>query len=196
MELGEMFTAYGSDKQVRHWLADTYARELESFRGEEGALCEIGVKIWCVEGWAGGSLRAWAEWLPEFKIVGIDIQQPALDKLREYAPMVETICADQERPHEIFEALAAYASAYDVIIDDGSHLPRHQIGCWQALWPLVRSGGLYIIEDLEGTGQEDTTTFTQLSRMAHDSVKGVARDFKVPLANITFCGDACLIRKR
>lgn len=35
---------------------------------------------------------------------------------------------------------------WDVIIDDGSHLPSHMIYTMFALWQSVKPGGLYIIE--------------------------------------------------
>eukprot|EP00540_Astrosyne_radiata_P018571 CAMPEP_0116824288 /NCGR_PEP_ID=MMETSP0418-20121206/1312_1 /TAXON_ID=1158023 /ORGANISM="Astrosyne radiata, Strain 13vi08-1A" /LENGTH=168 /DNA_ID=CAMNT_0004452639 /DNA_START=10 /DNA_END=516 /DNA_ORIENTATION=+ len=38
---------------------------------------------------------------------------------------------------------------YDIILDDGSHVPPHVIFSLFALWPCVKEGGIYIIEDLE-----------------------------------------------
>ena len=40
---------------------------------------------------------------------------------------------------------------WDIVIDDGSHLPRHQLVSFCALFPFVRPGGLYIIEDIESS---------------------------------------------
>ena len=36
-----------------------------------------------------------------------------------------------------------------VIIDDGSHLPSHQLLSLETLWPALAPGGLYIVEDVE-----------------------------------------------
>jgi hypothetical protein len=38
---------------------------------------------------------------------------------------------------------------FDVVIDDGSHVPEHQLISFESLWPAVKPGGLYIVEDLE-----------------------------------------------
>jgi hypothetical protein len=38
---------------------------------------------------------------------------------------------------------------WDIIIDDGSHLPEHQLVSFTALFPFVRPGGVYVIEDIE-----------------------------------------------
>ena len=43
----------------------------------------------------------------------------------------------------------AWASTgYDIVIDDGSHIPRHMLLTFRHLWPYVRPGGVYIIEDI------------------------------------------------
>ena len=38
---------------------------------------------------------------------------------------------------------------WDIIIDDGSHVPYHQVFSFFCLWKAVVPGGLYVIEDLE-----------------------------------------------
>ena len=38
---------------------------------------------------------------------------------------------------------------YDIIIDDGSHVPQHQITSLACLLPALNPGGLYIIENVE-----------------------------------------------
>ena len=42
-------------------------------------------------------------------------------------------------------------AGWDLVIDDGSHLPRHQLTSFVALYPFVRPGGLYVIEDIESS---------------------------------------------
>jgi hypothetical protein len=37
----------------------------------------------------------------------------------------------------------------DIILDDGSHFERHQRISFDTLFPLLRDGGLYLIEDLQ-----------------------------------------------
>lgn len=47
------------------------------------------------------------------------------------------------------EQFKANQTLFDVIIDDGGHTMNQQITSFMKLLPLVRSDGLYIIEDLE-----------------------------------------------
>ena len=39
-------------------------------------------------------------------------------------------------------------SAFDIIIDDASHQLDQQVISFMVLWPKVRVGGLYILEDI------------------------------------------------
>jgi hypothetical protein len=50
---------------------------------------------------------------------------------------------------------------WDLVIDDGSHVPRHQLVSFVALYPFVRPGGLYVIEDIESSylDHPDTTIY-------------------------------------
>jgi len=37
---------------------------------------------------------------------------------------------------------------FDVVIDDGSHVPSHQLTSFESLWPSIVPGGFYFIEDV------------------------------------------------
>lgn len=39
---------------------------------------------------------------------------------------------------------------YDLIIDDGSHSPDHQLQSLTGLWPALKTGGVYMIEASAG----------------------------------------------
>jgi hypothetical protein len=103
----------------------------------------------------GGSLKMWREFFPNGVICVLDINDPAV--LRKYG--IVTAQADQSDPVALRRALdhfaAKGASAFDVIIDDGSHDPEHQQISFETLWPRIVPGGLYIIEDLHSNGMND-----------------------------------------
>lgn len=52
------------------------------------------------------------------------------------------------KPSHVLREEWGVGAAFDVVIDDGSHLPAHQLATLQNLWPLVKPGGIYCIEDL------------------------------------------------
>ena len=60
---------------------------------------------------------------------------------------VKIIEGDQSRM-ETMEALCQ-EGPYDIILDDGSHLPSHVMYSLYSLWNCVKEGGMYIIEDIE-----------------------------------------------
>lgn len=100
---------------------------------EIGTLTEIGV-------WQGGSLRMWSRWLPHAQIIGIDIE-PANYVMPDPPPPNVTFIAGDATTIEPWPS--------DVVIDDGSHHGDDQLATFDGFWPLLRSGGWYVIEDLE-----------------------------------------------
>lgn len=56
---------------------------------------------------------------------------------------------DQASPEFLKNMVKSIGDPVDIIIDDGGHAAKHQWGSWQILWPLVKPGGLYIVEDLQ-----------------------------------------------
>jgi hypothetical protein len=45
--------------------------------------------------------------------------------------------------------LARDIGPFDFIIDDGSHVNSHQIESFRILWPFLKDGGTYIVEDVQ-----------------------------------------------
>ena len=55
---------------------------------------------------------------------------------------------DQGSPTFWREVKAKYHQPFDIIIDDGSHLDEHMWVTFLEIWPTLRPGGIYIIEDI------------------------------------------------
>jgi len=53
-----------------------------------------------------------------------------------------------------------FNNTYDIIIEDGSHLPEHQIQHFKDYNKFVKNGGVYIIEDVAGKNLEVVKTKT------------------------------------
>jgi len=114
-----------------------YERHLARFRGKSPTVLEIGVSH-------GGSLDMMREWLGRGStIVGIDIDDRILDLRRHN---VHLAVGDQSDPAFLAELTSAYGP-FDIVIDDGSHVPRHQIASLEHLWPTLPSGSVYLVED-------------------------------------------------
>ena len=49
---------------------------------------------------------------------------------------------------QFLDSMARELGPFDIIIDDGSHMSHHVLASFNALFPHVRPGGIYVIEDL------------------------------------------------
>jgi hypothetical protein len=50
--------------------------------------------------------------------------------------------------HEKIVQDAQRLGQYDIIIDDGSHIPTMQLETMKGLWQALKPGGIYVIEDV------------------------------------------------
>lgn len=109
-------------------------------------LLEIGVSF-------GGSIRMWNEYLPESNITGIDINEIRCKKCLLENSKVRIMLGDQS---DISFLNTLCDRKYDVIIDDGCHISKHQLISFNVLFEYVTPGGLYIIEDLHASAAKET----------------------------------------
>jgi hypothetical protein len=78
-------------------------------------------------------------------IYGIDIN-PACKQL-ETAGIADRVFTGSQTDPALLEEVARTTGALDVIVDDGSHVQSHMLVSFLNLFPLLREGGVYIIED-------------------------------------------------
>jgi hypothetical protein len=161
-ELTRLADRCGSNKGTRmsaHRYTRIYERFFQSFRGEQINLLEIGLLRVTVDGrrdksGAEGatsatakqapSLQMWRTYFPEANIFGFDIDDFSgvkLDRCRIFR-------GDMANREDLISAVKAIGRPLDVIIDDGSHASHHQQISLGTLFPFLRSGGLYVIEDM------------------------------------------------
>lgn len=125
---------------VDKWLhyLDVYERHFAAYRSTELKMLEIGV-------FRGGSLEMWNSYFgPASTIFGIDID----DRCKSYeTPNTQVRIGSQDDP-VFLRSVIAELGAPDIILDDGSHIAKHQEVSFDVLFPLLKEGGLYVIEDL------------------------------------------------
>jgi hypothetical protein len=137
MTLEEIGRKHGTDKtsQVHDYLRQ-YERIFLPLVPSVRLLIEIGVLN-------GSSIRTWKEFFPHATIIGVDIQERCL----EYAEdRIQIEIGRQEDPAFLSYLKSRYQP--NIIIDDGSHIWEHQIATFEALYPTIRPGGMYVVEDL------------------------------------------------
>lgn len=135
----EAFMA-GPKRSVHKWVDyfDIYHRALQSYRGKPITFVEIGVQN-------GGSAMMWRDYLgPQAKIIGVDID-PKCRALEEHG--FEIWIGDQADP-AFWRAFTAKHPTLDIVLDDGGHTMDQQLVTFEALWPTVKDGGVYLVEDI------------------------------------------------
>lgn len=148
---------YGTDKSSRyHGYTRWYRRHFRSLRSKRITLIEIGVGGDEDPHAGGRSLRMWHDYLRRARIYGVDLYEKQIAGL---GRRVELIQADQSSSDDLAAVLERVGTP-DVVIDDGSHVGEHVWCSFEALFPALRLGGWYVIEDLQtsflsGFGSEE-----------------------------------------
>jgi len=93
----------------------------------------------------GASLRAWRGFFPNGQIHGIDIQPDCLFKEER---ITTHHCDSTQEFHVRAWRQLNPTLEFDIVIDDGSHWAEHQLATLKHLWPLLKPGGYYVIEDV------------------------------------------------
>ena len=144
-----------SDKAFWHRFVEVYEPELARL-DRVAAVMEFGV-------FKGNSIRWLKERYPGARIIGCDI----LPRQPEW-PAAEGILyvqMDQGSREQIRAVFRLAEATFDLIIEDGSHFPEHQRNCLVESLPHVRSGGIYVLEDIH-TSHPQNPMFLQLGRPA------------------------------
>jgi len=170
-ELSQLYDQYCSDKgtfwQSKHHYASAYHSIFASARGAVKSILEIGIG----EDTAP-SVGSWLKYFPQAHVYPIDIKTTqevarraeaggATDRLVKHQgqfgceynrsmwtdPRVHlTLDTDASDPKQL--AKVKLPAEIDIIIDDGSHRFLDQERTLLVLWPKLRPGGFYIIEDM------------------------------------------------
>ncbi|MBX9941273.1 MAG: class I SAM-dependent methyltransferase [Candidatus Obscuribacterales bacterium] len=130
-------------------LVEQYGETLQTYGLAPQNILELGL-------YDGGSLVLW-HWLfqPE-KIVGVDIVSSGDSKyFRQYKDehqlkdKLKTYWGVDQKDGEALRQIVAenFKTDLDLIIDDASHYYEETKASFETLYPLLKPGGLYIIED-------------------------------------------------
>ncbi len=117
---------------------DVYDRYLEPIRDRPIRMIEIGVQH-------GGSLQMWKRYLhPESLVIGIDLYSAC----KQYEEEGIRIFVGDQSDEDFLARLVADVGPVDFILDDASHIPRHQIASFEYLFTHgLNDGGVYMVED-------------------------------------------------
>ena len=140
-ELCSLADKYGSDKGPKgHNYTPIYHELMCSSKETTRIVVEIGVLN-------GASIRMWLDYFPGATVFAIDIDHKALSRLVSSrfpgSERVVPILGSQEDPN----TWRNIPNNVDFIIDDGSHIPEHQMKTLENNFCILTSHGMWIIED-------------------------------------------------
>jgi len=130
-------------------LVDAYERFFSRYGGRFERVLELGL-------WDGGSLAFWFDALRPRKMVGVDIEARSdsayfrrfVDEQKLHERVSTHWRTDQADGAALRRIVAReFDGPLDLVFDDASHLYAPTKSSFETLFPLLRPGGLYIIED-------------------------------------------------
>jgi SAM-dependent methyltransferase len=126
-----------SDKWEAYFHA--YERLFSPLRDQAVNLLEIGVQN-------GGSLEVWAQYFANAaQIIGCDVD-PKCANLQYVDPRIEVVVGDATDKRTRMQVMEI-CNSFDIVIDDGSHLSSDIVSAFLSYFPLLKPGGLYVVED-------------------------------------------------
>lgn len=137
--LDDLALKAGADKASNyHNYTEIYARYFAPLKDKPIKFLEIGI-------WKGYSVKLWEEY---FKYADLYFFDVTFSQVEYYSERSHYFIANQENVQDLQNVMAKTGGDFDVIIDDGGHTMNQQIVSFQTLFPYVKKGGMYIIEDL------------------------------------------------
>ena len=148
--LNRLGKAFETDKIGQHYYTPHYMTHLKKFKYKRIKLLEIGVGGYDNPNSGGNSLRMWRKYFPFGKIYGIDIY----DKFNLQGNRIKIFMGSQA-DEDFLNTITDEIGELDIIIDDGSHINEHVITTFNILFPKLKDGGIYVIEDTQTSYWED-----------------------------------------
>jgi len=125
---------YDTDKFANKLIGE-YEKIFEPFKDEKINILEVGI-------FKGGFIMWLADYFKNADITGIDINfLPDIKHER-----IKMFLCDQNDSEEL-NRIGQTIGKFDIIIDDGSHRYAETKNTFKNMFPHLKDGGLYIIED-------------------------------------------------
>lgn len=137
MNLTELAEKYHVNKRNQ---PAVYQKYFEEKRFEIKKVLEIGISH-------GGSLRMWRDFFPNAVIYGMDCQTKELEEFS--MERIRLFIGRQEEREDLQALINEFGSDFDLIVDDGGHRVDEQQISFGFLFKHVKSGGMYVIEDVD-----------------------------------------------
>jgi hypothetical protein len=147
MTLDDLAIKHGADKStITHGYTPIYERFFQPLRNKELSLIEIGFGGYHFPERGGAGARMWADYFHRGKIVTLDLY----DKHPLNHERIKFYKGAQD-DSTFLRNVVEIEGAPDIIVDDGSHISPLTIESFRILFPMLKPGGWYVIEDLHAS---------------------------------------------
>ena len=92
----------------------------------------------------GHSLKIWSEYFSKASLYALDLYSKDLE-LNSRTKIFQGSQIDKK----VLANIHNISGDFDIIVDDGSHINFHQIETFKILFPKLKNGGYYFIEDVQ-----------------------------------------------
>jgi len=106
------------------------------------------VKLLEIGAFMGQSIVLWKQYLPSAQLFFIEYSEAWVRPwMREWATM---FVGDQSNV-DFLHHVVNQTGQLDMIIDDGGHTMKQQLVSFTTLWPFLKPGGVFFIEDMHAS---------------------------------------------
>jgi hypothetical protein len=159
-ELDQLAIRYGTDKSSQwHDYAKRYEKYFAPYKDRSIKFLEIGLAM-------GYSAHMWEHYFSKAQLHFIESDKKFLDIYQSLdSSRSHCYLLDQANENDLLHFINHVGGEFDIILDDGGHQMDQQIISFRMLFPTLKSGGMYIIEDL-------ATSFTATGSYKPESMPG------------------------
>ena len=167
LNLHEIAKKYNCDKLDLGYTKH-YEKKFESIRNNVTKILEIGLNT-------GGSHLMWLDYFPNANVYAIDNRIVYEDKVFDKRTRRDMVMVDgwdirdkersfvfrgnQSSVEDLNEFINKNGDEFDIIVDDGGHSMRQQQTSLKILYKYLKSGGIYVIEDLHTSSNQWTELY-------------------------------------
>ena len=146
--IGKPFT----DKITTHTYQTMYGKYLIPFYKKNPRMKMLEIGLGCnMKYGPGASVKLWRELFPEANLWEAEYDANCVKKATENHMLIgfNTLTGDQGSEAVLNSWIEKSGGNFDVIIDDGGHQNCQIYTSFVKLWPTLKPGGLYFIEDMQ-----------------------------------------------
>lgn len=144
---------------------EIYEKYFEKYRGKSVNILEIGISH-------GGSIELWHKYFGEgLSLFSVDINE----ECKKFEDSKTKVFIGSQDDPVFLQNLIKELPDLDIIIDDGGHTMSQQIVSFEYLYPKVKEGGIYMVEDTHtsywfeyGGGYKKKGSFIEYSKNVVD----------------------------